>query len=72
MTSNDFTSIDVFCALDVGRAARHGTALLADGRTTFDKPLPNGGPRLRELFARLQRRGKALVVVDRPPSAPWR
>ena len=52
MTSNDFTSIDVFCALDVGKLTHHGTALLADGRTAFDKPLPNGEPQLRELFAR--------------------
>lgn len=68
MTSNNFTSIDVFCALDVGKSAQHGTALLADGRTVFDKPLPNGEPQLRELFARLGRRGKVLVVVDQPAS----
>ncbi|WP_151485294.1 IS110 family RNA-guided transposase [Streptomyces albicerus] len=68
MTSNDFTSINVFCALDVGKSSHHGTALLADGRTVFDKPLPNGEPQLRELFARLGRRGKVLVVVDQPAS----
>ncbi|QOV33528.1 IS110 family transposase [Streptomyces ferrugineus] len=68
MTSNDFTSIDVFCALDIGKSAHHGTALLADGRTTFDKALPNGEPQLRELFARLKRKGKVLVVVDQPAS----
>ncbi|MEU6259750.1 IS110 family transposase [Streptomyces sp. NPDC047043] len=68
MTSNDFTSIDVFCALDVGKSEHHGTALLRDGRTTFDKPLPNGEPALRQLFARLQRKGKVLVVVDQPAS----
>ncbi|MGW6023722.1 IS110 family transposase [Streptomyces sp. NPDC055099] len=68
MTSNDFTSIDVFCALDVGKSAHHATALLADGRTTFDKPLPNGEPQLRELFTRLKRKGRVLVVVDQPAS----
>ncbi|MFD5025089.1 IS110 family transposase [Streptomyces sp. NPDC058373] len=68
MTSNTFASIDVFCALDVGKSSHHGTALLRDGRTTFDKPLPNGEPQLRELFARLQRKGKVLVVVDQPAS----
>ncbi|MFD9392589.1 IS110 family transposase [Streptomyces sp. NPDC060000] len=68
MTRNDFTSIDVFCALDVGKSAHHGTALLADGRTVFDKPLPNGEPQLRELFPRLGRPGKVLVVVDQPAS----
>ncbi|WP_217558953.1 IS110 family transposase [Streptomyces sp. GbtcB6] len=66
MTSNDFTSIDVFCALDVGKSEHHGTALLRVGRTVFDKPLPNNEPQLRELFARLQRKGKVLVVVDQP------
>ena len=68
MTSNDFTSIDVFCALDVGKSTHHGTALLRDGRITFDRPLPNGEPQLRELFARLGRKGKVLVVVDQPAS----
>jgi hypothetical protein len=52
VTSN-FTSIAVFCALDVGKSEHHGTALLADGRMTFDKPLPNNEPQLRDLFARL-------------------
>ncbi|MGW2385993.1 IS110 family transposase [Streptomyces sp. NPDC001658] len=68
MTSNDFTSIDVFCALDVGRSAHRGTALPGGGRTVFDKPLPNGEPQLRELFARLGLRGKVLVMVDQPAS----
>ncbi|MFF0011369.1 IS110 family transposase [Streptomyces sp. NPDC005374] len=68
MTSNNFTSIDVFCALDVGKSEHHGTALLRDGRITFDKPLPNGEPQLRQLFARLGRKGKVLVVVDQPAS----
>ncbi|SED90252.1 Transposase IS116/IS110/IS902 family protein [Streptomyces sp. 3213] len=67
MTSN-FTSIAVFCALDVGKSEHHGTALLADGRKTFDKPLPNNEPQLRDLFARLQRKGRVLVVVDQPAS----
>lgn len=44
VTSNDFTSIDVFCALDVGKSTHHGTAVLADGRTTFDKPLVGPSP----------------------------
>ncbi|WP_086751142.1 MULTISPECIES: IS110 family transposase [Streptomyces] len=69
MTSNNFSSIDVFCALDVGKSTHHGTALLADGRTAFDKPLPNGEPQLRELFTRLGRKGKVLVVVDQPAVA---
>jgi transposase len=68
VTSNDFTSIDVFCALDVGKSEHHGTALLRDGRTTFDKPLPNAEPQLRQLFARLKRKGTVLVVVDQPAS----
>lgn len=68
MTSNNFASIEVFCALDVGKSEHHGTALLADGRKAFDKPLPNREPQLRELFARLQRKGKVLVVVDQPAS----
>ncbi|MGW6275085.1 IS110 family transposase [Streptomyces sp. NPDC055060] len=68
MTSNNFASIDVFCALDVGKAEHHGTALLKDGRTVFDKPLPNNEPQLRQLFARLQRKGTVLVVVDQPAS----
>jgi hypothetical protein len=36
------------------------------GRRAFDMPLANNEPRLRELFARLQRKGRVLVVVDQP------
>jgi hypothetical protein len=54
--------------LDVGKSSHHGTALLRDGRATFGNPLPNGEPQLRELFARLQRKGRVLVVVDQPAS----
>ncbi|MGW7067159.1 hypothetical protein ACWGII_14110 [Streptomyces sp. NPDC054855] len=73
MSSNNFTSIDVFCALAVGQSAHHGTALLRDGRTAFDKSLPNGEPELGELFLRLKRKGRSWWwSASHPPSAPWR
>ena len=37
--------------MNVGKSEHHGTALLRDGRTTFDKPLSYGEPQLRKLFA---------------------
>ncbi|WP_373297163.1 IS110 family transposase [Streptomyces brasiliensis] len=52
----------------VAGSAHHGAAPLTDGRTTFNKPLPNGEPRLRELSARLKRKRKVLVVVHQPSS----
>ncbi|MEU6680253.1 hypothetical protein [Streptomyces sp. NPDC046925] len=71
MTSNNFISIDVFCTLDVGKAEPHGRALLREGRTGFDKPLPGGDPDLRQLFARLLRQGSA-VGRGRPLAVPKR
>ncbi|WP_422398528.1 IS110 family transposase [Streptomyces netropsis] len=58
----------MYWALDAGKSEHRGTALLRDGRTTFDKPLPNNEPQLRQLFTRLKSKGKVLVVVDQPAS----
>ncbi|GAA3806397.1 hypothetical protein GCM10022403_045550 [Streptomyces coacervatus] len=50
----------------MGKSTHHGTALPADGRITFDKPLPNGEPQLRELFACLKRQGNVPGGDGRP------
>lgn len=66
--AGNFTSIAVFCAVDVGKSEHHGTALPADGRKTFDKPLPDNESQLREPFDRLRGKGRVLVVVDQSAS----
>jgi transposase len=65
----DTGDIDVFLGLDVGKGEHHATAVTPAGKKAFDKRLSNTGPKLRELFAKLQaKHGTVLVVVDQPAS----
>lgn len=57
---------DVFLGLDVGKGEHHAVALAADGTRLHDAALPNSEPKLREVFDRLARHGRLLVVVDQP------
>ncbi|WP_420856937.1 IS110 family transposase [Streptomyces chilikensis] len=66
---NEHETVDIYLGLDVGKGEHHATALTPAGKKTFDKPLPNTEPKLRELFAKLQaKHGTVLVVVDQPAS----
>jgi hypothetical protein len=59
----------VFVGLDVGKGEHHAVGGLApDGKRLHDAPLPNTEAKLRELFDKLARHGKVLVVVDQPAS----
>ena len=58
----------VFLGLDVGKGDRHAVGLAPDGKRLHDVPLPNTEVRLRQLFDKLARYGRVLVVVDRPAS----
>ncbi|MGC0387641.1 hypothetical protein RKD33_007858 [Streptomyces sp. SAI-129] len=58
----DETDIGVYVGLDVGKGENHATALNYAGKKVFDKPPPNGEPRLRELFDKL--RAKRCPVDD--------
>ncbi|SFD19920.1 Transposase [Streptomyces aidingensis] len=59
----------VFLGPDVGKQAHHGHGLTPVGKTVFDKPLPNGEPKLRAVFGKLRAKfGTVLVVVDQPAS----
>ena len=60
--------IDVFLGLDVGKGEHLATAVTSAGRKAFDKRLPNTEPKLRELFAKLQAKHGAVLVVDQPAS----
>lgn len=62
----DTTDIGVWCGLDVGKEEHHACALDADGTRVFDKPLPQDEAKLREVFARLQKHGRVLLIVDQP------
>ncbi|WP_329599694.1 IS110 family transposase [Streptomyces pseudovenezuelae] len=61
--------VGVFLGLDVGKQTHHGHGLTPAGKTVFDKPLPNGEPKLRAVFDKLKAKfGTVLVVVDQPAS----
>ena len=62
----DTMDIGVWCGLDVGKEEHHACALDRDGTRVFDKPLPQDEAKLREVFTRLQTRGRVLVIVDQP------
>jgi transposase len=58
----------VFLGLDVGKDGHHGVALAPDGKRLHDAALVNTEARLRQVFDKLARHGRILVVVDQPAS----
>ncbi|WP_426519454.1 IS110 family transposase [Diaminobutyricibacter sp. McL0618] len=62
----DYEAVDVFIGVDVGKSGHHAVALARDGKTLFDKALPNDEARLRELIGGLKQHGRILLVVDQP------
>jgi len=58
----------VFLGLDVGKDGHHAVALNPDGKRLHDAALVNTEARLRQLFDKLARHGRVLVVVDQPAS----
>lgn len=56
----------VFLGLDVGKGEHHAVGLDPEGKRLHDKPLPNSEPKLREVFEKLTRHGRVLMVVDQP------
>jgi transposase len=56
----------VFLGLDVGKGEHHAVGLDPAGKRLHDKPLPNSEPKLREVFDKLAKHGRVLVVVDQP------
>jgi transposase len=56
----------VFLGLDVGKGEHHAVGLDPAGKRLHDKALPNSEPKLREVFDKLARHGRVLVVVDQP------
>ena len=58
----------MFLGLDVGKGEHHACALDPSGKKLHDKALPNDEQRLRDLFVKLGRHGRVLVVVDQPAS----
>lgn len=59
-------SYGVFLGLDVGKGEHHAVGLAPSGDRLHDATLPNSEPKLREVFDRLSRHGRVLVVVDQP------
>ncbi|GIM64497.1 insertion element IS110 uncharacterized 43.6 kDa protein [Amorphoplanes auranticolor] len=58
----------VFLGLDVGKDGHHAVALAPDGKRLHDAELVNTEARLRQVFDKLARHGRILVVVDQPAS----
>jgi transposase len=58
----------VFLGLDVGKDGHHAVGLAPDGKRLHDAALVNTEDRLRQVFDKLARHGRILVVVDQPAS----
>ncbi|NED49718.1 IS110 family transposase, partial [Micromonospora aurantiaca] len=58
----------VYLGLDVGKEGHHAVGLAPEGKRLHDAALPNTEARLRQLFDKLARHGRILVVVDQPAS----
>jgi transposase len=58
----------VFLGLDVGKDGHHAVALDPGGKRLHDAALVNTEARLRQVFDKLARHGRILVVVDQPAS----
>ncbi|WP_433223854.1 IS110 family transposase [Dactylosporangium sp. CS-047395] len=58
----------VFLGLDVGKDGHHAVALTREGKRLHDAALVNTEAKLRQVFDRLARHGRVLVVVDQPAS----
>ncbi|MFG3422773.1 IS110 family transposase, partial [Micromonospora sp. NPDC048063] len=59
---------EVFLGLDVGKDGHHAVALNRDGKRLHDAALVNTEAKLRQVFDKLARHGRVLVVVDQPAS----
>jgi hypothetical protein len=62
----NWESVDVFIGVDVGKSGHHAVALARDGKTLFDRALPQDEGQLRELVGGLKHHGRILLVVDQP------
>ena len=58
----------VFLGLDVGKDGHHAVGLAPDGKRLHDAALVNTEVKLRQIFDKLARHGRILVVVDQPAS----
>ncbi|MEV5695877.1 IS110 family transposase [Micromonospora globbae] len=58
----------VFLGLDVGKDGHHAVALNREGKRLHDAALVNTEAKLRQVFDKLARHGRVLVVVDQPAS----
>ena len=57
---------EIFLGLDVGKEHHWACALTRQGEVLWNKALPNDEEQLVEVFDRLQKHGRLLVVIDQP------
>ena len=56
--------IDIWLGIDVGKTHHWATALDSDGEIVFSRMLPNDEEELRQIYSKLETKGRVLVVVD--------
>ena len=60
------SDIDIWLGVDVGKTHHWATAVDSDGEIVFSRMLPNNEEKLREIYSKLETKGRVLVVVDQP------
>lgn len=62
----DYTDIQVFLGLDVGKTSHWATAVDSAGEVLWSKALPNDQSKIQAIYNKLASYGTILVVVDQP------
>lgn len=62
----DYTDIQVFLGLDVGKTSHWATAVDSAGEVLWSKALPNDQSKIQAIYDKLASYGTILVVVDQP------
>lgn len=66
----NWESVDVFIGVDVGKSGHHAVTLARDGKTLFDKTLPQDEARLRETRHAMIRCSMSTTRVRQRRSGP--
>lgn len=64
----DYTDIQVFLRLDVGKTSHWATAVDSAGEVLWSKALPKDQPNIQAICGKLASYRTLLVVVDQPPT----
>ena len=59
---------DVFVGVDMGKTAHYAQVVDPDGRSAFDRPVPNDEASIRRLIDDAAGLGRVVLVIDQPSS----